>query len=204
MSPELLAGVLARSQQLGFLGPGDVAAHVRHAEAFVAAAEVEPEAFVDLGSGGGVPGLVLAQRWAGATGLLVDGQLRRVRFLEESLEELGIEHRIAARHGRAEELAHEPGLRASVPVVTARSFGPPGLTAECGVAFLRSGGLLLVAEPPDGGDDRWPAAGLATLGLVDDGRAQTPDGSVRRLRLEGSVPDAIPRRPAAMQRKPAF
>lgn len=204
MTPELLAGVLAHSQQLGFLGPGDLGAHVRHAEAFVLAAEVEPESFVDLGSGGGVPGLVLARRWSAAAGLLVDGQLRRVRFLEDAVAELGLGDRVDVRHGRAEELAHEPGLRGTAAVVTARSFGPPGITAECGVAFLRPGGLLLVAEPPDGGDDRWPAGPLATLGLVDAGLVRTPDGSVRRLRLEGSVPAAIPRRPAAMKRRPTF
>jgi 16S rRNA (guanine527-N7)-methyltransferase len=204
VSPELLAGVLARSQQLGFLGPGDLDAHVRHAEAFVAAATVEPAVFVDLGSGGGVPGLVLAQRWGDATGWLVDGQLRRVRFLEDAVDELGLVDRIGVRHGRAEDLAHEAGLRASASVVTARSFGPPAITAECGVAFLRPGGVLLVAEPPDGGDDRWPAAPLATLGLVDDGCTRTADGSVRRLRLVGEVPPAIPRRPAAMRRRPTF
>ena len=139
MSPELLAGVLARSQQLGFLGPGEVRAHVRHAEAFVAAATVEPEAFIDLGSGGGVPGLVLAQRWAGARGWLLDGQLRRVRFLEEAVGELGLSDRIEVRHGRAEDLAHEPSLRGESTVVTARSFGPPGVTAECAAGFLRPG-----------------------------------------------------------------
>lgn len=204
MSPELLAGVLARSQQLGFLGPGDVTAHVRHAEAFVAAAALEPEVFVDLGSGGGVPGLVLASRWEDATGWLLDGQLRRVRFLEEALVELGCDDRVVARHGRAEELAHEGGLRGTAQVVTARSFGPPGVTAECGVGFLRPGGLLLVAEPPDGHDDRWPASGLAALGLVDDGLVRTPDGSVRRLRLVDEIPPSIPRRTAAMRRHPAF
>src|SRR5690606_28133073 len=122
----------------------------------------------------------------------------------EALAELGLAERVEAVHGRAEELAHDPALRGTADVVTARSFGPPALTAECGAGLLRPGGLLLVAEPPDGGEGRWPADGLATLGLEDEGRRGTGEASVRRLRLRGPFPAALPRRPAAMRRRPAF
>lgn len=199
-----LVEVLERSRALGFLGPGPIEHHVGHAEAFVTAAGDEPEHFLDLGSGGGVPGLVLATRWSRARGRLVDGQLRRVRFLEEALVELGLDDRIVAVHGRAEELAHHLDLRGRFDVVTARSFAPPAITAECGAGFLRPGGCLLVAEPPTGGDDRWPADALAGLGLVDEGNAGTPEAAVRRLRATGTVPAGVPRRPAAIRRRPAF
>ena len=48
----------------------------------------------------------------------------------------------------------------------ARSFGPPAVTAECAIGFLRPGGEILVSEPPEPDPDRWPADGLAGLGLV--------------------------------------
>jgi 16S rRNA (guanine527-N7)-methyltransferase len=203
VAPSALLAVLRRSQDAGFLGPGPVETHVEHAAAFVAAVG-PPSTYLDLGSGGGVPGLVLALAWPGATGVLLDAQARRVRFLVEALADLGIAERVRAVHGRAEELARDPGHRGSYDVVTARSFGPPGATAECGRGFLHPGGALLVAEPP-GAPERWPAAGVSILDLADEGIVQDGGGSVRVLRAgRGAPPDSIPRRAAAIRRRPAF
>jgi 16S rRNA (guanine527-N7)-methyltransferase len=198
-----LLAVLQRSQQAGFLGPGPVAAHVAHAAAFVAAVH-RPAAFLDLGSGGGAPGLVLALEWPDAVGVLLDAQARRVRFLEDALVTLGVADRVRAVHGRAEEVARDQVHRGRYDVVSARSFGPPAVTAECGRGFLAGGGVLVVAEPP-GAEDRWPAAGLHVLDLIDDGRVTGGGATVRRLRAIGQTPPpAVPRRPAAIQRRPRF
>ncbi len=203
-----LVEVLERSRDLGLLGPGPVTDHIRHAEVFVEVLDAlddgAPSRFVDLGSGGGAPGLILGVVWEAAEGLLLDGQLRRVRFLAEALETLGIDGRVGAVHGRAEVLAHDPAVRQLADVVTARSFGPPGITAECGVGFLRAGGVLLVAEPPEDLEDRWPAEPLRSLGLVDEGVTRRPAGSVRCLRLVGEFDPTVPRRTAAMHRRPRF
>jgi len=198
----VLDEVLRRSQALGFLGPGPVGEHAERAHAFEAALPAAPDSFLDLGSGGGVPGLVLATRWP-ARGVLLDAQARRVRFLQEALEELEVAHRVRAVHGRAEDTGRDPAHRGRYEVVTARSFGPPGITAECGVAFLRTAGVLLVAEPPDV-PARWPSDGLATLGLADEGTASGGGATVRRLRLVTDLAATIPRRGPAMRRRPAF
>jgi 16S rRNA (guanine527-N7)-methyltransferase len=132
---------------------------------------VEGPSFLDLGSGGGVPGLVLATSWPGATGVLVDSNRRRCALLEVSVATLGLADRLRVRCGRAETLARGAELRASFGLVVARSFGRPAVTAECAVGFLRAGGLLAVTEPPtdpaerEGGPARWPNDPLATLGL---------------------------------------
>ena len=59
--------VLARSRSLGFLGPGSLRVQVEHALGFAAgpvgSAGATPRRVLDLGSGGGVPGLVLAHAW---------------------------------------------------------------------------------------------------------------------------------------------
>jgi 16S rRNA (guanine527-N7)-methyltransferase len=203
MAPSALLAVLRRSQAAGYLGPGPVEEHVEHAAAFVAAVE-HPSSYLDLGSGGGVPGLVLATAWSEATGILIDAQARRVRLLVEALAELDVDDRVRALHARAEDAARDPALRGHFDVVTARSFGPPGVTAECGRGFLRAGGALLVAEPPDG-PERWPAAGVSILDLADEGIVRAGSGRVRRLRAgRGAPPDSIPRRAAAIRRRPAF
>ena len=51
-------------------------------------------------------------------------------------------------NGRAEDWAHEPELRETFDLVTARSFARPAVTAEIACGFLKVGGLLVVSEPP--------------------------------------------------------
>ena len=55
-----LVAILEESRALGFLGPGPVEGHLPHSLAFAAAVEDPPARAVDLGAGGGLPGLVLA------------------------------------------------------------------------------------------------------------------------------------------------
>ena len=56
-----LLAVLERSRELGFLGPGPVRPHVLHARSYLHLLDgTRPLRVLDLGSGGGVPGLVLA------------------------------------------------------------------------------------------------------------------------------------------------
>jgi 16S rRNA (guanine527-N7)-methyltransferase len=134
------------------------------------AAGAEPVAYLDLGSGAGVPGLVLATCWPGAKGTLLDSSRRRCALLTEAVDALGLEGQVKVRCGRAETLARAEDLRAGFHLVVARGFGSPAVTAECAVGFLRSGGRLAVTEPPPGGDDRsgptrWPVDPLAALGL---------------------------------------
>ena len=75
-----LEAVLERARDLGFLGPGPIDRHIAHADAFLAAVPDPPPSFLDLGSGGGVPGLILASVWR-CTVVLLDAQERRARFL---------------------------------------------------------------------------------------------------------------------------
>lgn len=199
-----LLAVLERSRQLGFLGPGNVERHVAHAGAFLAAVAEPPHRVLDLGSGGGVPGLVLAGRWALTTFVLLDAQQRRTAFLADAVAELGWADRVLVVHGRAEDIARDPAHRGCYDVVTARSFGPPAVTAECGTPLLRFGGMLLVAEPPGAPGNRWPTAGLGALGLVDGGVVRFGSSTVRCLRAAEPTDERFPRRPGVPERRPLF
>jgi 16S rRNA (guanine527-N7)-methyltransferase len=160
-----LIRVLDRSRALGFLGPGPVETQLAHALAHLGCVSQPPREFLDLGSGGGVPGLVAALHWSTTRGVLIDANERRCRFLLEAVAELGLVDRVTVVAGRAEELAHDPTLRARFPVVLSRSFGSPAVTAECGAGFLELGGALIVSEPPTTSSDRWPPGELRRLGL---------------------------------------
>jgi 16S rRNA (guanine527-N7)-methyltransferase len=191
--------VLERAQRLGFLGPGPVGEHLQHAEAFAAAAPA-PAMALDLGSGGGVPGLALAASWPASRWVLLDVNARRGAFLERVIGDLQLGDRVKVVVDRAELAARDASWRAAFDLVVARSFGPPAVTAECATGFLRIGGHLVVSEPPAGGDDRWPPAALAGLGLVDRGR----NGQVRVLEQAELVSDRFPRRVGVPAKRPLW
>jgi 16S rRNA (guanine527-N7)-methyltransferase len=144
-----------------------VADHVEHAARFLAALR-PAERLLDLGSGGGVPGLALAVLLPATQVVLLDASVRRTDFLERAVGRLDLGGRVAVVTGRAEVVGHGAGLRGTFDAVVARSFGTPAVTAECAAPFLRVGGQLVVSEPPGEEDDRWPGAGLDQLGLRRD------------------------------------
>lgn len=199
---ELIA-VLEESRALGLLGPGPIEPHILHARTFLTALGTSVE-LLDLGSGGGLPGLVLARARPDLTLVLVDAMERRCRFLERATEQLGLATRVSVECGRAEELARREDLRGRFPVVVTRSFGPPAVTAECGVGFLTSGGRLLVSEPPVRDPGRWPSAGLAQLGLELGELMEGPSGAVQVVRFTGALEDRFPRRVGIPAKRPMF
>lgn len=196
--------VLERSRELGFLGPGAVTFHVEHALGFVA--HVDPATRVmDLGSGGGLPGLVLLRECPDLEELvLLDAMERRGAFLRWALEELGAPSSTRVVVGRAEQAARQPELRGRFDLVVARSFGRPAVTAECAVGFLSGrGARLLVSEPPDQDDGRWPTEGLEQLGL-EPGQRHSSGPALQELRAVRSTDARWPRRDGVPSKRPLF
>src|SRR3954452_6985030 len=146
---ELLVDILAEARDAGFLGPGPIEPHIAHAEGFGAAAEQglgrAPENFADLGTGGGIPGFVLAIRWQAARGVFIESGQRRAAWLRDASARLAIEGRIEVLEQRAESSAHRPDLRECFDVVTARSFADPAVTAEIAAGLVRVAGVLVVS-----------------------------------------------------------
>lgn len=136
--------------------------------------------------------------------MLLDSQERRTAFLQRAVEALALGDRTTVVRARAEDAGRDPTLRHRFAVVTARSFGPPAVTAECGAPLLAAGGCLLVAEPPDAPDDRWPVAGLRRLGLERDEVVRVGDAGVRRLRARAAVGDRYPRLVGVPAKRPLF
>ena len=150
---------------------------------------------VDLGTGGGVPGLVLAtltsNRW-----VLVERGDRRCTFLRWAVRELGIADRVEVHAMDAVSVARGD-LRGRAGLVTARSFAAPGPTAECAAPLLALDGVLVVSEPPggDGGSwNRWDPEALDQLGMVDLGGWRHGGAGYRAMRSTGTCPSRFPRR----------
>jgi 16S rRNA (guanine527-N7)-methyltransferase len=229
-SPSALLHALSEAREAGFLGPGPIERHLIHAEGFVALARHQEPAppgkplLLDLGSGGGLPGLVVADQWPEATLVLLDAMRRRTEFLQRMVEDCGFEDRVTVVQGRAELYGRDPAYRGMFDGVVVRSFGPPAVVAECAAPFLRSGGWLIVSEPPtaasgsedssgvaeavtdaeraDGGS-RWPAVELAQFGLEPIEFVRLEFG-YQILRQRERCPDRFPRRDGVPARKPLF
>jgi 16S rRNA (guanine527-N7)-methyltransferase len=203
-----LTALLERSRDVGFLGPQPVARQIEHALDFwraIVATGVTPEHRVlDLGSGGGLPGLVLLEVCSSVPFVLLDSSQRRCGFLTEAVESLHVADRVEVRCGRAEELGHDGSLRAGFDLVVSRSFGPPAVVAECASPFLRPGGHLIVSEPPEGDvGERWPSSGVALTGL-GAARGVTEGSRFAVLAQRQPCPDRLPRRVGVPAKKPLF
>lgn len=198
----MLLPVLRRAQELGLIGDGDLGPHIQRALDMAAVIPSEPDLALDLGSGGGLPGLPLALLYPTARWVLLDGSVKRAGFLSEAVSQLDLSDRVSVRAERAEETARTE-LRSTFDLVVARSFGPPAATAECAAPFLRVGGRLVVAEPPGSTGARWDTAGLARLGLGPASTVTDPS-AVAVIRQEQPCPDAYPRRTGIPVKRPLF
>lgn len=197
---------------------------MRHAEGFPAAlgqalarADAPPtdggRMWLDLGSGGGVPGLVLASlreeisaELPGAglcEGVLLEASGRRAELLADAVDLLDLGERCRVVHARAEAAARSE-LRGRCSVVWSRSFGSPATTAECAAGFLGVGGWLVVSEPPAGSEQRWPAGPLGELGLEPVMSAAVSGFHYQVLRLARPCPERFPRRDGVPSKRPLY
>lgn len=204
-----IRSTLQHGKDLGFLGPGPIEGHIQHSLSFLPWI-VDHSTIMDLGSGGGVPGLVLAHEMTRTgqspekTVTLVDANRRRCEFLEEAVGELGLSGHTRVVHGRAEQLARLPTMRHQFDCVVARSFGPPAVVAECAVGFLATGGRLVVSEPPEERAERWNVEGLRTLGLELSERSTHSGFSLQVLSVSTPCSDRFPRRNGIPAKRPLF
>lgn len=168
-SPEL-TDALGHAQGIGLLGARPIAEVIAHADAFVEALANVTGIVVDLGSGGGVPGLVIADARPDLRLHLVDRRRKRTDVLERLVRRLGVSDRVTVRAIDADELARrEP---ASADAVVSRGFGPPDVTLRVAHALVRPGGLILISDPPSSLPDRW-----THLDLPPDLERTSPPGS---------------------------
>jgi 16S rRNA (guanine527-N7)-methyltransferase len=210
--PDALRSVLDEARDLGFLGPGPVRRQHEHALDLARAIGGCRGRLLDLGTGGGLPGLVLFDEWSATTGVLLDAQRRRCEFLTRAVVALGLDDRVEVACGRAEELARDASLRGQFALVTARSFGPPAVTAECAVGFLDVGGDLVVTEPPAGpgtvdaagASPRWDHAGLTELGFSDPVAIRAGETGAMRMRLAHPAGEKWPRRNGMPAKRPLW
>jgi 16S rRNA (guanine527-N7)-methyltransferase len=150
----------------GVIGPGEAERlWDRHLFNCAAIARLVPSrcSLADIGSGAGLPGIVLALLRPGVRVTLVEAMARRVAFLEECVAELDLANVDVVR-GRAEDLAGH----LVVDVVTARAVAPLDKLAGLCVGLLRPGGKALAMKGASAETELTMARPvLARLGVTD-------------------------------------
>lgn len=164
---ERYAGLLAgMGVEWGVIGPNEVPRlWDRHLLNSAVVAELVPDgcSLLDLGSGAGLPGIVLAMMLPESEVVLLEPALRRATFLEECVAELGLANARVVR-ARAEQMAGE----LAVDVVTARAVAPLDRLAAMAVGLLKPGGTLLAVKGAKASAEvRDAEAALRRLGLRD-------------------------------------
>ncbi len=130
---------------------------------------------VDIGSGAGLPGIVLAMLRPSLEVTLLEPLLRRVVFLEECVAELGLAN-VTVLRARAED---KDAARLRADIATARAVAPLDRLAGWAARLLRPGGQLLAIKGQSA-EAELAAAGpvLSRLGVRSAEVLQAGDGRV--------------------------
>jgi 16S rRNA (guanine527-N7)-methyltransferase len=197
----IYAGLLATDGvERGLLGPGEASRlwerHLLNC-AVVAPLIARDSSVCDIGSGAGLPGLVLALMRSDLSMVLVEPLGRRAAFLQEAVETLGLEN-VQVVRSRAQDLAGH--LRTDV--VTARAVAPLARLLGWALPLCAANGQVLAFK--GGSVDAEIAGAKAMLGregvagwdVVDVGAAGLTRGArVVRVRCgERQVVGASPER----------
>lgn len=106
----------------------------------IRSAKLHEGRLVDVGTGGGFPGLVLAIAEPSLRVTLMDATRKKTAYLERVCAELELD--VDVRHARAEDAAHDPALRESFDVAVCRALGPWPVVLELTLPFCKQGGAL--------------------------------------------------------------
>jgi 16S rRNA (guanine527-N7)-methyltransferase len=190
--------------------PAEIA--VRHVVDSLAAVPILRErriaTILDLGSGGGYPGIPLAVVLSLERTLLVESVGKKAAFLRTVVEATGIAGRVRVEGARVEALGRDPVHRERWPAVTARAVGALAELVELSFPLLRPGGRLIAWKRKDL-DAEIEAARRAVTEL-GGGQIEvhpvTPaalaDHRIVIVTKRGRTSAAYPRDPASRRRRP--
>jgi 16S rRNA (guanine527-N7)-methyltransferase len=163
---------------------------------------------LDIGSGGGFPGLPLAVALRADRALLVDSVSKKVRFLRTVVEATGLDRRIAAESERVEVVARDRRDREAWPAVTARAVTSLAELVELGLPLVAPDGVLVAWKR--GPVDEELAGAAGALEALRAGRVEVmpvgvPGLEAHRLVIvprAGRIDARFPRDPAERRRRP--
>lgn len=171
---------------------------------------------IDVGSGGGLPGLPLAITMPHLRFTLLEATGKKVAFLRDAAAALGLAN-VEVVQGRAEELGQDRGRRVeaagrterehsrreSYDVAVARAVGPMAVIAELTVPLVKVGGQVLLIKGQRAEEELAEAKqALYLLHAHHAGTVDTPTGRVVVLEKARPTPRAYPRKSGEPKRAP--
>jgi 16S rRNA (guanine527-N7)-methyltransferase len=182
--------------------------HVADSLTGLAAPEVRKASrAVDLGAGGGFPGIPLATLLPGCRFTLIDSVRRKVEFIEEVISALGLEN-ARALAVRSEDFARGEGAEEH-DLVTARAVAPLAVLAELASPLLEQGGHLVAWKgEPEREQEEVIRANHDRLAMeIVSEVPVTPFPGSRERRLyvlakTGPTPEGLPRRAGMARKRP--
>ena len=170
----------------------------------------EAKTVIDVGTGGGFPGIPLALFSPEKEFLLMDSLRKRLDIIDELAAEIGISN-VQTEHGRAEDLARMPEYRDQFDLCVSRAVASLPVLVELCLPFVRLGGHLIAYKGPAADQEVEEAVGAIEKlmgkflgersGLIPSGE----DSSEHRLlviRKEAPTPDTYPRRAGIPSKRP--
>ena len=163
---------------------------------------------LDIGSGGGFPGVSLKVAFPGIHLTLLDSVGKKATFLEHLVETLGLTH-VDVYAGRAEDLALNTCLRECFDVVVSRGVAPMRILMELSLPYCRVGGIVVTMKKGEISSE--VAASLHAMEVLGGCIRETRSVDVEGLR-DGRVlvvvdklkptPNKFPRRPGLPAKHP--
>lgn len=165
------------------------------------------ESLVDVGSGGGLPGIPLRLARPEMRALLVEATGKKARFLEQALESLSLRE-MGVANARAEEVAGQSEYRERYEVATVRAVASLSTVAEYCAPLVRVGGYVVAMKGGISAEElgMGETAGIE-LGMEVVESMPVPVGGDRERNLVvfekvEKTPGRFPRKPGAAKKSP--
>lgn len=103
---------------------------------------------IDIGTGGGFPGLPIKIMKSGTEVVLLDSLNKRINFLNEVIETLNLSN-ISTIHGRAEDFGKNEEYREQFDIAVSRAVASLNILSEYCLPFVKIGGYFIAMKGPE-------------------------------------------------------
>ncbi|MTI70437.1 MAG: 16S rRNA (guanine(527)-N(7))-methyltransferase RsmG [Firmicutes bacterium] len=163
---------------------------------------------IDIGTGGGFPGVPIKIINNSTEVLLLDSLKKRIKYLDTVIEELELDN-IKAVHGRAEEYAKQTEHREKYDIAVSRAVASLNILSEYCLPFVKVGGYFIAMKGPDLKDEINEAKkALETLGgeVFKNIKVKLPNSDITHnlliIKKITKTPTKYPRKPGKPKKRP--